>query len=116
MARPRTEDGKRVPLSTRVSEERAAAMEALRGPMTPSAVLDEALGMWIAARKGARRVRAPARRAAPVAAELARERARDQRDDGMPREVPFSSAPSPCPHPKSRVNKGLCGACGTYVG
>jgi len=21
-----------------------------------------------------------------------------------------------CPHPKARVNKGLCGACGTYVG
>jgi hypothetical protein len=21
-----------------------------------------------------------------------------------------------CPHPKARINKGLCGACGTYVG
>lgn len=21
-----------------------------------------------------------------------------------------------CPHPKARVNKGLCGACGTYAG
>jgi len=21
-----------------------------------------------------------------------------------------------CPHPKARINKGLCGNCGTYVG
>jgi hypothetical protein len=21
-----------------------------------------------------------------------------------------------CPHPKARIHKGLCGACGTYVG
>lgn len=21
-----------------------------------------------------------------------------------------------CPHPEARINKGLCGACGTYVG
>jgi hypothetical protein len=21
-----------------------------------------------------------------------------------------------CPHPRARINKGLCGACGTYVG
>jgi hypothetical protein len=25
-------------------------------------------------------------------------------------------ADSDCPHPKARINKGLCGACGTYVG
>jgi hypothetical protein len=24
--------------------------------------------------------------------------------------------PGPCPHPQARVHKGLCGACGTYVG
>jgi DNA-binding MarR family transcriptional regulator len=32
----------------------------------------------------------------------------------------FALAPEPegtrCPHPKARRNKGLCGACGTYVG
>jgi hypothetical protein len=28
------------------------------------------------------------------------------------------SRPSPedCPHPRARVHKGLCGACGTHVG
>lgn len=42
-----------------------------------------------------------------------------------PREAPapaarFVAAEKPesatCPHPKARINKGLCGACGTYVG
>lgn len=31
--------------------------------------------------------------------------------------VVVNVAPDPgCPHPKARVNKGLCGACGTNVG
>ncbi len=37
-----------------------------------------------------------------------------------PGEEPVVSQPVPervaCPHPRARVNKGLCGACGTYVG
>lgn len=37
-----------------------------------------------------------------------------------PGEEPVVSSPVPervaCPHPRARVNKGLCGACGTYVG
>jgi hypothetical protein len=37
---------------------------------------------------------------APVAAELARERSQDRRA-------------ADCPHPKARVSKGMCGACGT---
>jgi hypothetical protein len=27
-----------------------------------------------------------------------------------------AAADGDCPHPKARINKGLCGACGTYVG
>ena len=29
---------------------------------------------------------------------------------------PGSARSAGCPHPKARILKGLCGACGTYVG
>lgn len=29
--------------------------------------------------------------------------------------VPLTRTGDPCPHPKSRVHKGLCGGCGTRV-
>ena len=32
-----------------------------------------------------------------------------------PGRVPFRE-PTPCPHPKARVHKSFCGACGTHVG
>jgi len=32
-----------------------------------------------------------------------------------PGRVPFR-APEPCPHPKARVHKNFCGACGSRVG
>ena len=32
---------------------------------------------------------------------------------GSPRE---RAGPPDCPHPKARVHKGLCGACGTHAG
>ena len=32
-----------------------------------------------------------------------------------PGRVPFRE-PEPCPHPKARVIKGFCGACGSHVG
>lgn len=46
-------------------------------------------------------------------------RARRAREDPTP-VVTFVAAeepqPASCPHPKARINKGLCGACGTHVG
>ena len=30
--------------------------------------------------------------------------------------VPAESMPQACPHPKARVIKGYCGACGTHAG
>jgi hypothetical protein len=37
--------------------------------------------------------------------------------DGKPQVVAARVAPGPdCKHPRARVHKGLCGACGTYVG
>jgi hypothetical protein len=30
--------------------------------------------------------------------------------------APAQPADSDCPHPAARVHKGLCGACGTFVG
>ena len=32
-----------------------------------------------------------------------------------PGRVPFREPP-PCPHPKARVHKNFCGACGSHVG
>ena len=32
-----------------------------------------------------------------------------------PGRVPFRE-PEPCPHPKARVHKSFCGACGSHVG
>jgi hypothetical protein len=29
--------------------------------------------------------------------------------------VPLTRTGDPCPHPKTRVHKGLCGGCGTRV-
>ena len=33
-----------------------------------------------------------------------------------PEGVPLDATGQPCAHPKGRRSKGLCGACGTYVG
>ena len=65
VSRPKTVNGKRVPLSTRVSEERAREFDDARGMMSRSAALDEALGFWLEHR----RMRKPAprtRRTSPV--------------------------------------------------
>jgi hypothetical protein len=64
---------------------------------------------------------APAVRVAPP------RRARKPREDTAPAVTFTAPLDSPnarialgvdpdCPHPKARINKGLCGACGTYVG
>ena len=69
-------------------------------PVPPEPPPPEVVQEAIVTIERARKPRRP-KAAAPVAAELARERSRDQLEDAG------------CPHPKSRVSKGLCGACGT---
>jgi hypothetical protein len=83
VARPRKQDGKRITLSTKVSEDKAAAVDAKRGSLTRAAYLEALIDADLTPAptlKPQRRSSAPARRAAPVAAELARERARGQRE------------------------------------
>jgi hypothetical protein len=75
MARPRTDDGRRVTLSFKVSEAKAAELEEARGMLSRSSVLEEALDLWLA-QTGIRKPAARTRRTNPLAA----------------REVPFSSA------------------------
>ena len=113
------DDGKRVALSTRVSEATAAALDAARGTMSRSAALDAALSMWLAAQNGAR----PRQRAA---ADL--DRAEQQaiisdvmtrHPDGTPRSTPAAPLPAGkrvrCPHPGTRVIGGWCAQCGVVV-
>jgi len=78
-------DGRRVPLSTRVSEARAKALDDVRGDMTVSEALDTALGYWITARHRALRRTAPGGDQPSLAA-----RAATGRDAAL--KVPFSGA------------------------
>jgi len=84
MARERTPEGKRVVIPVRVSEPKAAAIDAARG--------DTARSVWV---EGA------------IDAELARL-------DAASRPAPAvrQGKPDDCPHPKARVIKGFCYACG----
>ena len=95
MAKPRTPEGKRVTMSAKFSEAQAAEIDTARGHM------DRSEWLRLAALAAAERQRAPAGRV-----DRQVEAVRENR----------IAAGSDCPHPKARINKGLCGACGTYVG
>jgi hypothetical protein len=88
MTRKKTPDGKRVLMAAKVSEPVAAAVDAARGMQTRSAWIQDA----IAAKLAGEVKTAPAVPARAV------------------------SAPYVCPHPKARVIKGRCWACGASVG
>ena len=93
MARERTPEGKRVVIPVRVSEPKAAAIDKARGE-TPRSV-------WVEAAIDERLERLGQ---AEYEHQMAAARRLESRDR------------TGCPHPKARINKGLCGACGTYVG
>jgi hypothetical protein len=117
MGRPKLPDGKRVSLSVKVSEAKAAAVDRRRGPRGRAAYLESLIdadlsltGKPVPARNGKPENRPKARRA-PAAAGPA-----PQPDMTFP--VPFSAADiGNCPHPKSRRQKNgtYCGACGKQV-
>jgi hypothetical protein len=89
MARPKTPQGRRVTICAKVNEAEAAAIDLARGA--------EDLGTWL-------------RRVALAAAE------RQQPPGGHAERQNQAGAQGDCPHPKARITKGLCNACGTYVG
>lgn len=113
MGRKKLDDGKRVTISAKVSEADIARIDGARGDLTRSAWVQRAIGVVLgtvplsAALPGvspdAPRTKPSRPRRVVTAAALAQDRARDQRE-------------SDCPHPKARIIKGLCNACGTYVG
>jgi hypothetical protein len=47
MGRPKTQDGRRVTLSVKVSEATAADLDAARGTLSRSSALEEALMLWL---------------------------------------------------------------------
>lgn len=93
--RPREPEGKRVTICAKFSETEAAAIDTARGHMNRSEWLR------LAALAQAARNRAPAGYA-------------DRAADAVRQN--HAAAKGDCPHPKARVNKGLCGACGHNVG
>jgi hypothetical protein len=102
-------DGKRVTIAVKVSESDAARIDAQRGDLSRSRWMQEA----IRGRLGC----LPVVTVSPGVAVLAGRQAPFA--DPVISAVPESLAritPAPCPHPKARILKGLCNACGTNVG
>jgi len=120
MARPRKPDGRRVHENVMLSEAEAAVIDAARG--------DVKRGPWI------RQAALDAARREPAAVSISGVRVGLTVDPRQPpgtvsvispgEEVTqvrsFSLAPKPepeeCPHPRARILRGLCNACGRYVG
>jgi hypothetical protein len=103
-----TPDGRRKTWGTRLSEDESARADSARGELDRSAWIR---GFILGAIGPPREVPAElgivdARPADPVQAVQAVMRQ-------LPERRP---AARDCPHPKTRVMKGLCQACGTYVG
>jgi hypothetical protein len=94
MARPRTAEGKRITICAKFSEAEAAQIDEARGMATRSQWLRSA-------------VLAAAERQQPPTGHVDRQ-AHAVRQNR-------AAANGDCPHPKARINKGLCGACGVSV-
>jgi hypothetical protein len=109
VSRPKTQDGKRVAISIKVSESEAEAIDAARGALTRSAWgRDQMLaGLKPRAR------RQPEKRGGQIAPPNAPGLATTTT---LPAPPPATRGNSYCDHPKGRRLKGLCNACGTYVG
>lgn len=108
------EDGKRVALSVRVSEDVASAVDAARGDQSRSVWLQSAI--MTALRDAAERLVAQA-----VSAPGSRRAAKPKRITAKPapapdaaREVPFSSPPARKAAPHRCPVKGWCETCGEW--
>ena len=111
-SQPAKEYHKRPVLSARIDADLKAwaLAEAKRPGVTLGAVVDEALADLRAKRAQVNHV-----------VDRSSSRSRKPRTDvASPAPLAAANPEQPgdpdCPHPKARVHKGLCGACGTYVG
>ena len=126
MTRTRTEAGKRCSVGLKVSEAVFAAIEAARGETPRALWLEGLIDAELARVAGLPRVaaRLPQRRAPRPSAAGSAGTVTFQppgEDPVVTAEVPpaprrSAKAKGGCPHPKARIVKGLCGACGTNVG
>jgi hypothetical protein len=120
MPRPKSPDGKRIPMTTRFSEPEAAEIDAARGNTDRSEWLREAA--LAAARASGRK---------PLPTDVITIISDERMPPGVVGVVSrgrdtvavsgFSigaeqAEPEPCPHPKARVIKGFCYACGKPAG
>jgi hypothetical protein len=93
--RKKSPEGKRVTMSARFSESEADLIDTARSNTDRSAWLRQA-------------ALAAAERQRPPTGHIDREAEAVRQN--------LAATQGDCPHPKARVHKGLCGACGTYVG
>ena len=115
MARARTPEGKRVVIPVRVSEPLAADLDRARGELTRSAWVRGVLSAYLAADGGGQvsTVHEPAHSPQPVYVHPEPEHKQAATAETRPPRTPRADA---CPHPRARILKGLCNACGTHVG
>jgi hypothetical protein len=97
VSKPRTPDGKRVTVCIKLSEQDAAAIDKARGDRSRS---DWGRAALLAAASPEPRKT----EIIPLAPKVVISRSGRSRPG------------ADCPHPKARIAKGLCNACGTYVG
>jgi hypothetical protein len=95
LGRPKEAEGKRHTICTKLSDSELEAVETARGSMERSEWVRLALLVAI-------------ERDRPPAGGI-------DRQAGAVREN-LAALKGDCPHPPARINKGLCGACGTNVG
>jgi hypothetical protein len=93
--RPEEPEGKRHTVCTKLSDAQLEAIETARGSMERSE--------WVRVT-----LLAQAERQRPPAGSVDREAAAVRQN--------LAALRGDCPHPTARINKGLCGACGTNVG
>lgn len=121
MARPQSPDGHRIHVNIKLSDAEAAAIDAARGTTERGPWMREA-ALAVARRDpGIPRLTNFGTSVKPGTVTAVSVR----REDGEIKVsaasavnvTPGEPAPKTCPpHPKARVNKGLCGACGRNVG
>lgn len=113
MGRKKLDNGRRVAVSARISEQHAEAIDAERGTRTRSSWLADLIaGHFSKPPEPPQRM--PAR---TLSAPVTYQDAPSPSGVSVPSATPVARAgPDECPpHPKGRITKGLCGACGTNV-
>jgi hypothetical protein len=111
MSRPKSPDGHRHHVNIKLSDAEAAAIDAVRGNLERGPWMRHAALSVASRNPGIPEPKRGQKAAVPAP--------QPRFDPGSPPPQPKArpaAAQGNCPHPKARINKGLCGACGTYVG